>query len=682
MQAVRGDNEAELRAVLDAAVEAAYDDGFDRTEKEMVEEDSEVDMVSRARRNVERARQKVREAEQEDLVQEQRIGQEEQLVTRQRDNSVALDYLDEEAAEEERLLEEMTKGYIMDDFQFGVQSKSAVPHHSDSSVLSGRTLGSSHSSQTAATASSAANLVESVQGTTYQKVPPSHPPPAAALPLPPTSNPTPPVPPAPSLPPPRPPSFGGSPGPGVRDRRLSGQNAKQLKIETRSGAPSGSAAKKNLPVGMQVPPVDEELVLPTETRPSKADASPRPPVPVAIQAPPLTPMTSIHSGSSMQSESPATPALTKTGTRDGDDPVPASPARFMGKSMLPSGLLRKNMSSSSLKMRNLSVVTAEVSEISPITPGSATFSASTDPRKGIMASTPVMPTPTGNTFAANGLPAGGMHLFDDQICSPMTPSSASTSILNAPLPLELCPESFLLRPFWLMRCLYQTIAHPRGGYLSTKLFVPRDVWRVKNVKIKGVEDKVSNCDLLTAALLKLSKVDTLDADAVLEEMQSFETVLDQVRNMLQKKLGSDVGVQGSAALFKHSPATEEAGAQADALSSKSSHATNKSYLSSWRKLRSKSSGAGLTSSYTVLPSREGNNETLSMSSVPMTSTPSNRPHKRNLSQLQLAGPNAHYMGALARLFDAVQILGKQQPHGRQHSWTFANIDHRPNSTPS
>jgi len=656
-----GDSEAELSAAMDAAVEAAYDDSFDIPEELIAEDDSEVDMALKARRNVEQARQKVREAEQEDLVQEQRRGQDEQ-VTRRRNNSIELDYLDEEAAEEERLLEEMTKGYIMDDFQFGIQSKSAVPHHSDSSGFSGRTWGSSNSSQTIATAPSIAGLVEGVQGTFHQKIPPPypppHPPPAGALPRPPASASVPPVPPAPSLPPPRPPSLGGSPGPGVRDRRLSRQHAKQLKIETHSRPSSGSAANNHLPIKTQIPLVDEESVVPadsSEAHPIKAVPSPRPPVPQVIQAPPLTPLTSIHSGSSMQSESPATPALTRTGTQDGDEPVPASPARFMGKSTLPNGLLRKNMSSSSLKMRNLSVITADISEISPITPASATFSVNNDLRKGMTAATPVMPTPTGNVFTVNG----GMYLFDDQICSPTTPSSPHASISNAPFQLEPCPESFLLRPFWLMRSLYQTIAHPRGGYLSPKLFVPRDVWRVKNVKIKGIEDKISNCDLLTAALLKLSRVDTLDADAVLEEMQSFETVLDQVRNILQKKLGSEVGLQSSAVLFKASPATDDAGAQADAFPSRNGNATNKSYLSSWRKLRTKNSGAALTSSYTTLPSREGNKETLSMSSLPMTSIPSSRPHKRNISQLQLTGPNAHYMGALARLFDAVQILGKQ-----------------------
>lgn len=653
------DSEAGLSAAMDAAVEAAYDESFDIPEEEIAEDVSDVDMISKARRNVERARQKVREAEQEDLLQENRKGQNEH-VTRKRDNSIELDYLDEEAAEEERLLEEMTKGYVMDDLHYETQSKSAVPHHSDSSEFSHRTWGSSNSSHTAATALSIPGSTEAAQGAAFQKVPPPHPPPAGALPVPPTSSATPPVPPAPSLPPPRPPSFGGSPGPGVRDRRLSGQNAKQLKIETHSRPSSGSATKKILPIRTPIPPVGEDIADPldsSQARP-RAAPSPRPPVPQAVQAPPLTPLTSIHSGSSMQSESPGTPALTRTGTQDGDEPVPASPARFMGKSMLSNGLLRKNMSSASLKMRNLSVNTADALEISPTTPASATIPINTDSRKGTMGATPVMPAPPANSFPANTLPAGTMYLFDDQICSPTTPLSPDSSVLNAPFPLEPCPESFLLRPFWLMRCLYQTIAHPRGGYLSTKLFVPRDVWRVKNVKIKGVEDKVSNCDLLSAALLKLSEVDTLDADAVLEEMQSFETVLDQVRTVLQKKLGSEVGLQSSAGLFRASPATEDPGPQADAFSSKVGNTSSKSYLSSWRKLRSKSSGAGLTSSYTAIPPREGNKDVLSMSSVPMTSSPSSRPPKRKLSELQMTGPNAHYMGALARLFDAVQILGK------------------------
>ena len=654
-----GDTEAELSAAMDAAVEAAYGDSFDLAEDEIVEDDLEIDVISKRRHSLEQAGQKVGGTEQEDPIPEQ-SGAEDGKVDR---NSIHVAYLDEEAAEEERLLEEVTKGFVMDDSQFGVQSKSALPHQSDSSVFLGRTWASSNGSQTAATALSIAGVGEGTQASSLQKVPPPHPPPAGALPMPPPAAAVAsPVPPAPSLPPPRPPSFGAAPSPGVRDRRLSGQNAKQLKIETNSRLSSASPAKKALPKSTLVPPVTEDSAVSagsSEVVPSKPLPSPRPPVPQVTQARPLTPSASIHSGSSFHSGSPATPALTRTATYDGDEPAPASPARFMGKSTISSGLLRKNMSSSSLQMRNLAVNTTEVFDVSPITPGSATFSIHMDPRKVFMASTPVPPTPSGNTFAINGLPAGTMYLFDDQICSPTTPLSPGSSLSDAPLPLEPCPESYLLRPFWLMRCLYQTLAHPRGGYLSTKLFVPRDVWRVKNVKIKGIEDKVGQCDFLTAALRKLSKVDAFDADAVLEEMQSFESILEQVRNLLQKKLGSEVGLQGSAALFKASPVTEDGAAQADALPSKPGNGSSKSYLSSWRKLRSKSSGAGLVSSYTTVPSKEGNKDSLSISSLPMTSNPSSRTHERNLGQLRLTGPNAHYMLALAQLCDAAQILGKQ-----------------------
>lgn len=191
--------------------------------------------------------------------------------------------------------------------------------------------------------------------------------------------------------------------------------------------------------------------------------------------------------------------------------------------------------------------------------------------------------------------------------------------------------------------------------MSTKLFVPRDVWRVKNVKIKAVEEKVSNCDLLTAALLKLAQVDTYDADAVLEEMQSLENVLDQVQASLSKKLGNEVGVQGSMQLFKSTAASEDAAQASESSSLKTSSGSGKSYLTSWRKLRSKNSGLNAT---TLSSSKESGKDNLTMSTLPMTATPSTRVAKRDVTQLQFTGPNATYMGALARLFDAVQVLGE------------------------
>lgn len=199
--------------------------------------------------------------------------------------------------------------------------------------------------------------------------------------------------------------------------------------------------------------------------------------------------------------------------------------------------------------------------------------------------------------------------------------------------------------------------------MSTKLFVPRDVWRVKGVKLKSVEDKIANCDFLTAALMKLAKVDTFDADAVLEEMQSLEGILEQVQATLTKKLGNEVGVQGSGGMFKDAAASGDA--ETTASTSKSGSMSSKSSSFSWRRLRSKNSGVALSSAYTnkvIAP--EVPKEGLTMSTLPMTSTALAKVRfaKRDVGEVQFSGPNANYMGALARLFDAAQTLGKDTHH--------------------
>lgn len=243
-------------------------------------------------------------------------------------------------------------------------------------------------------------------------------------------------------------------------------------------------------------------------------------------------------------------------------------------------------------------------------------------------------------------------------------------MFETPVPLEPCPTEYLLRPFWLMRQLYQTLVHPRGGYLSTKLFVPREVWQVRNVKIKGLEEKIGACDYLTASLQKLGRVDTNDADAVLEEMQGFEDSLEVARQMLSKKLGNEVGVQGPGILFKDAAPVTEA-EMAGAQPKSSSIPGSKSSSFSWRRLRSKSSGLALNSygggskQQLHQPNMEGK-EQLSMSTLPMTTMSNIRFTKRNVSNARFEGPNANYMGALARLFDAAQILGK--PHHRSFNY--------------
>lgn len=643
--------EAEFDAALDAAVEAAYDEGFEPV-TELNEQynggiDNDDDIVANARRNVELAKQKVREAEREAQVAMARgrgMRNLQQSYIVDHSHGADLDYLDEEAEEEERLLEEMTRGYIMDDFNFDLQSKSALPRQSDSSSFSGRAWESLAASSTTTPGAmltplaedSALPEVSAMAKQATESLPTQA---NAVLPNP---NPVP------------------TPGPSVRARRMSGQRTTELKIETK-------------------PRLGEDSDISSQSQSSESAALPPPP-PLPKDEPStnfltqtnktLGPTPILRSGvrlnkrnasiGSFSEDTWTNASLDKPTTKEDDNNSEVSrmpsPVRPIGKvPSAPDNLGKLNSGSKSFRARNVSVPGPDTLIDSPDTPSSAFPLFDIQKGAGIAAG-PVLPTPTGATFAPNGLPSGGLYLFDSHIHSPTNLGSPNATATNAPVPLEHCPESFLLRPFWLMRCIYQTIAHPSGGYLTTKLFVPRDVWRVKNVKIKAVEEKVSNCDLLTAALLKLAKVDTYDADAVLEQMQSFETVLDQVQSSLSKKLGGEVGVQGAMALFKASQSSDDAAA-VDALPSKTSGGASKSYLTSWRKLRSKNSGFGGTTSQSSV--KETSRDNLIINSLPMSSTPNPQPVKRNTTQLQFNGPNANYMSALARLCDAAQVLGRQ-----------------------
>ena len=548
--------------------------------------------------------------------------------------------------EEERLLEEMTRGFVFDDFSFDNRSKSALPRQSDSSTFSGRTWTSSLPSTTTTNNTTLSTLAESNEAPAEMSprpvppakdTPPMSSPPKTALPS------------LPSLAPPtketsRPVSTEKYVGLNIRERRFSGRSD-QLKIET---FPRRNSSTLPRPIGapLSVP----ELDLPSEELKMPHTAPLEPTLPVIA---PVTPLLSMPSHDSAQSDSPATPALTQGGSQvsvDESVAMPPSPAKLVKVS----NAVKKNLSSTSLRLRNLSVATTETNGESPITPVSASFNPEVKKVAPPMPSA-ALPMPSTAAFGPQLFQNGGMYLFDDLVGTgipspPTTPRSPDVP-MSAPHPLEPCPESTLLRPFWLMRCLYQTLAHPSGGYLTTKLFIPRDVWRVRNVKLKALDDKVAQCDLLTAALLKLSKVDTFDADAVLEELQSFEVVLDQVRNTLQKKLGGDVGFSSSASLFK--PVSE------DVDTGKSANTAAKSIASGWRKLRSKSSAPaiGNQKDSTVLGP--------TMTTLPMTSSssvPSSRSHRKVTSpptptqMTNIPLMHAAYMSSLARLFEAAQVL--------------------------
>ncbi|KAI9818313.1 MAG: hypothetical protein M1832_004431 [Thelocarpon impressellum] len=717
IRAASGATEAEFDAALDAAVEAAYDDGFEPAEDEEEDGTFNGEVVSNARRNVELAKERVREAEREAAIQMAKDRQRRrprENAFRDRRDSVELEYREDEAEEEERMLEEMTRGFVMDESEYDLQSKSALPRQSDSSGFSGRTWGSSIGSNPTTAATSLQTLAEapgmpSIPSKLQPKTPGALPTPSVASPTPPTPTanvpPPPPPPPPPASAPPGPPSPIGLQAPSVRNRRLSArlsgqsQEPKPLKIETAPKLPPGAGAGGPLTerraaspsrtsdgAVLTSPPKTASAVAPTSQVTAgsllRAQGAAVPPMP-ARRVPSPTPGAQSADGNVL-----ATPGLSKTLSQESDGAIPpvpqsGSPGRWTNKGPKGTDYLRKIHSSSSLKSRNFAVSSPDESDPSPTTPQGTSFASGVRAhQKGHAPSVPALPTPTTAAFTVNGLPTGGLYLFDSDIHSPHSPGSPNPTAANAPLPLEPCPVESMLRPFWLMRCLYQTIAHPRGGYMSTRLFVPTDVWRVKGVKLKGVEEKVSCCDLLTAALLKLGKVDTCDADALLEEMQSLEAVLDQVQTALTKKLGNDVGVQGSSAMLKDAPAGGEPGPPADAAPSKSSAGSSKSSYLSWKRLRSKNSGAGLTNAFVgtsggskEAPAKDGS----TMSSLPMTSLPMVRHAKRDVEQVRFTGPNSVYMSALARLFDAAQALDQiarqvEDPGLRHSSPTHVGLE--------
>lgn len=563
-----------------------------------------------------------------------------------------------EDEEEERLLDDITQDYA-NTFRFDVSSKSALPRQSDSSGYSRSTWQSSQMSDRTTAGTSLTTVAEdtlphrfkhpsnttnsSLNSVLAESLPPSAPPPQSGLP--------------------RPPSMSQKRLSGVRERRLSGQNAKVLKIET-SAKPDVRKRASTYQPGNDL---EEEAPLP-KLEPVDSETQHE----HMLKSPPSLDMLSSVSDDTRPTT--ATTAITQDAHAGEDEGVSEL------RSPRPS-VLRKNKSSVSLRQHdNLRLSPTAEATTPGITPVSANFMMHTSKRHDNPLTSQRANFPSFSGTAFDGLlPGGGAHLFDTSLSS-STLSTSPRSPTGSGLPsgLEPCPESFLLRPFWLMRAISSTLTHPTGGFVTTRLFVPKDVWSTRGVKLKSIEDKIANCDLLTAALGKLAGVDTYDADAVADELQSFEEVMERVQTALAKKLGSDVGIHGLAGLFKDAAMSSAASSNTannnDTQSTttgaeKTKSKESKGYLNSLRKLRSKSSGAPLSSTTTgggggVLH-KHAEKDVPNMASVPMTSfVPVERrggAKKDAVRNAVFEGPNREYMASLARLCEGAQVLGESPP---------------------
>lgn len=687
---------------LDAAVEAAYDDGYEVDYT--YDRDEEILMMKSPRMNVERAKQRVREVELEMELEiqkeKERRLQRERLGFSERRGDPELDFFDDrdddDDSEDERMLEEMTRGYTLDDFEFNLDSKTALPRasaptYSDPTLPPGRESGSSGYSSGTAWASSigSAHMLNSASHLSTVAEAPSTPP------LPPASSsqsPSEPIiftpgPLATSFkeeaiePLPTPniasiPSLSVSKVSSVRTRRLSALS-EPLKIETFGNGSAGFSTvpttvvrgpspQANIESGHTsdpppLPPITPPLSIPPKSANAAIPAS-RPGTSSEMREPPAT-----AGGYGRKLSSPTPPNLELPGgiltpvflgKTVSDDESSGSPGRFMPRIPGIPGPLRQIQSSASLKSRNI----ASPDMDSPSTGGNGLFSSSSAsnlrkafprsvaPTPSVVPITPMILPPTA------GLPAGGMHLFESKLHSPASPNSIEHLATNIPAPLEPCPGEALSKPYWLMRCLYQTVAHPRGGYISARVFVPREVWFIKGVKIKAIDDKISACDLVSAALSKLATVKMDDINAIYDEMNSLEGVLDRVQTVLSKKLGNDVGAAGARTLYGTDGSIPENGTNSDMVTKSTGINGGKSYFS-LRKLRTKNSNTALSSGYGSSSNLAGEYN-FAASGLPKASvSDQNTQPVRNLEGVTFGGPHAAYISALARLFDSAQILG-------------------------
>ncbi|TQS36945.1 hypothetical protein Golomagni_02595 [Golovinomyces magnicellulatus] len=624
----------------------------------LLDEYDEDEIVANVRRRVNLAKQRVLQSEHEAAMQLAYGLKRTRLQQQESYNTNLDDPESNESEEEERMLEEMTRDYVMDDFEFDLQCKSALPRESDSSGFSGRTWSSSMESNPTTIGTNVSNISKACskpQFPSLQLVNPKAGPPSPPLPPPQQALPSTPSPKNIDLPS----TFFEPNSPTVINRTLLGQSYKPFQSETdlkSTNEYSELSAKSN---HSRIPSIGNLSQSKTgESNHMLQNFNPDPSrhqmLPLILQQQTTTSLSEKGSAELL----PKSKSLPQAINNDIDSkyPRPGSPAPVYSSS------LRKKYSSSSLRnIKNRSTVishTEDVSDLSPITPISSRFNArvETTQTHSVTHNFPAFLSTT-NREKQTRSQNGNSYLLESDVNFPEIPGPSSGNDNGAAISLEPCPTEYLLRPFWLMRALYHTITHPKGGYISSKLYIPCDVWRVKGVKIKNLEEKISSCDLLTAALNRLSKVDTLDANAVLDEMHVFETILEQTQTLLSKKLGNEVGAQN----FGISVGLKEGMLDGDIENSNNSHrsgSTSGKSTFSWRRLRSKNSGLGLSHGFSNKSSSEGIKESLKIKSLPMTSniTTKMRFAKKDINEVKFTGPNSNYMNALARLFDAVQFI--------------------------
>lgn len=123
---------------------------------------------------------------------------------------------------------------------------------------------------------------------------------------------------------------------------------------------------------------------------------------------------------------------------------------------------------------------------------------------------------------------------------PPPPSAAGGTYLSQPPPPSpLQPIPTLHRPFHLMQQILLSIE--QGGYVTPRLYIPKQVWSQAGVKLVAVETKVRMLDLLSTGLEGVEgrgrELERGRGEGMVRELEAFEGLMEGIQSTLAKKLG-------------------------------------------------------------------------------------------------------------------------------------------------
>ncbi|KAF9956973.1 hypothetical protein BGZ72_002296, partial [Mortierella alpina] len=147
-------------------------------------------------------------------------------------------------------------------------------------------------------------------------------------------------------------------------------------------------------------------------------------------------------------------------------------------------------------------------------------------------------------------PTGALTLYDVLAEDPLGGMNNSPSLSPA-AESPPAPQDPFFRCFWLMRLLEQTMVS--GGFLTKKLFVPRQIWYQKMVRLPAWDFKITACQTMATMLERMTaqaKKGTLillvepgggaegdqNRAVLLKELDAIETTVLQLWVKMSKKL--------------------------------------------------------------------------------------------------------------------------------------------------